>query len=225
MDTQTLKQKASKTNFQFRRGDYFRRSELSEFQYQMVGLAMLNAGFDQYEFQIGVNRYSNFYFFGINIDGELFHADDTNHYDTRQGRRLSFEDVFPEGSLTEPEVKSGPVPVSDAFMAFFMETSVGQTIYHFRNTDKDGTVLSHGGGTAVVVRLPQSGKILLGVSACSKEDNFDRKEGVRMAKLRLKDTGQVLEKVPAKHELRSFIGRFCDEDTKRIAKAFKGGVK
>jgi hypothetical protein len=53
-------------------------------------------------------------------------------------------------------------------------------VFHKRNKDKNGAIKPKGGKTMLVIDSPH-GEHFEGTAVCSKEDNYDKKLGVRIA--------------------------------------------
>jgi hypothetical protein len=53
-------------------------------------------------------------------------------------------------------------------------------VYHHRRKTKKGTVSPKGGKTILVIDSP-SGQHFEGIATCSKEDNYNKKLGIRIA--------------------------------------------
>lgn len=206
----------SKVTAKFSAGDYFETATVTDEQYHEICQAMISQGFEEGEYEGGTYEFRDWGHFGVHICGEIYHSDGVKD----RFKSLRTVDEVYESTTKDTVEEIQKEASEDVYKQFFMESVNDLTIYHFRKYDSEGNVLSQGGGTVVFTLLPKSGEVLMGISACSKEDNFDRKAGVTIAKSRLKKTGQFLDKVPAKHEVKAFIGRYCDEDTKRIFKSF-----
>lgn len=119
-----------------------------------------------------------------------------------------FKEIMKGSTLTNVSQENSTMTNNTALemLALVSNDSSVQTVYHFRNIGVDGKPTCKGGRTVVLAHMPDTNEVLMGVSACSEDDTFNRKEGILRAKLNMEPVG-VFEKVPAKFEIREFIGR------------------